>query len=98
MTTNIRTTLSSATALGLVSFTATSALISGLFATTTVVGFALLAVYGVFEIALLSYAAPKLTAARPAPAPAAVVRTTRRVPALIEFPVTSRTACRSLAA
>ena len=98
MTTNTRTTLS-ATALGLVSFTATSAVLAGLFATPTVLGFALLAVYGVYEIAVLSYALPKpTTSARPAPAPVAVIRTTRRVPALIEFPVASRTACRSFAA
>lgn len=97
MTSKIRTALS-ATALGLASFTLTSAAVSGLLATSTIAGFSLLAAYGVFEIACLSYAAP-----RPLPVRAPVVRAApvvivRRVPAVIEYPVLARPACRACAA
>ena len=99
MTSSIRTTLSAATALGLVSFTATSALLSGPFATATLVGFAFLAVRGVLEIAILSYAAPRPLLPRPVAKTAVPVRVTRRVPALIEFTAIRRTAaCRPIAA
>lgn len=98
MNMHARTALS-ATALGLASFTATSAVVSGLFAAPTVVGFSLLAVYGLVEIALLSYAMPRKAPSRPsAPAPVRL-GVVRRVPALIEYPVIRRReACRACAA
>ncbi len=98
MTTHARTALS-ATALGLASFTATSSIASGLFATPTMLGLALLAVYGMLEITLLSYAMPRKAATR-SPAPAAVrLNIVRRVPALIEYPVIrGRETCRACAA
>lgn len=90
MTSSIRSTLSTATALGLASFLASSAMFAGLFATPTLVAFSLLAAYGVLEIAILSYAMPRPRTARPA-APAPVRRpTVRRVPAVIEYPVFRR--------
>jgi len=102
MTSSIRTTLSAATALGLVSFIASSTLFSGLFATPTLVAFSLLAVYGLLEIAILSYATPHaLTNRRVAVAVAMTpVPAVRRVPAVIEYPVLRRpaNACRALAA
>ena len=99
MTTNARNTLTAA-ALGLASFTVTSALVSGLFATPTVVGFALLAVYGMGEIALLSYAAPRSRPTRLVkPARSVSVFRVRRVPALVEYPVFARRpVARSIAA
>jgi hypothetical protein len=98
MTTSIRHTTSAATALGLVSFTASSALFSGLFATPTLVAFSLLAVYGLLEIAILSYATPHERALRPASAAIARIPTVRRVPAVIEYPVFRRPAVRACAA
>lgn len=101
MTSSTRTTLSAATALGLVSFTTSSAFFAGLFATPTLVAFSLLAVYGMLEIAILSYATPPVRAARPTVTAIAIApaRTIRRVPALIEYPVIARPAvCRACAA
>lgn len=100
MTSSIRHTFSAATALGLVSFITSSAVFSGLFATPTIVAFSLLAAYGVLEIAMLSYATPHERALRPAAVAIARVRTVRRVPAVIEYPVFRRPAnvCRVLAA
>lgn len=98
MTSSLRHTLSAATALGLVSFTTSSAVFAGLFATPTVVAFSLLAVYGVFEIAILSYATPRVAKARPVAVPVAPVPTVRRVPAVIEYPELRRSAVRACAA
>jgi len=95
MTTSIRSTFAAATALGLVSFVTSSAVFAGLFASPTLVGFSLLAVYGVAEIAALSYATPHVRTARRVAAP---VATRRRVPAVVEYPVPVRAACRALAA
>ena len=99
MTTSTRTTLSAATALGLVSFITSSTLFAGLFATPTLVAFSLLAVYGLLEIAILSYASPRVHASRAHAIAIAPARTVRRVPAVVEYPVITRpVVCRALAA
>ena len=81
-----RTILSATTALGLVAFTVISAA-AGAPATVPATGLGLLAVYGLVEMMIRSYA-PRRYVARPAvrPVPAARI-TVARVPALVEFPV-----------
>ena len=59
MNTNIRSTLSTSISLGLVSFAITSALVASVAAPATVISFGLLAVYGLIEIAIVSYQAPR---------------------------------------
>lgn len=54
-----RKLFSAATGLGLAAFTLISAFTAGFDGATTVVAFALLAIYGLIEIALVSYAAPR---------------------------------------
>ncbi len=99
MTTSTRTTLSAATALGLVSFIASSTLFAGLFATPTLVAFSLLAVYGLVEIAILSYASPRVRPARANPIAIVPARAVRRVPAVVEYPAITRpVVCRACAA
>lgn len=92
MNTNARHILS-ATGLGLLSFTVSSALISGAFAVPTLVGFALLAVYGTVEIASLSYASPLPRAARADSTPARV-----SAPVLVAFPTLRPATCGARAA
>jgi len=88
MNTNIRFTLSASTALGLVSFVVTSALVSSLAAPATLVGFGLLAVYGMVEIAIASYASPRSTVSHhPVRTPARRVAATG---AVLAFPMVAR--------
>ena len=94
MNTTIRHSLSAAAGLRLLSFTITSAILAGLFSTAAVAGFALLAAYGVLEIALLSYATP--TAVRPRAV--AMPASTSAAPVLVAFPLAHRTACAMRAA
>ena len=87
MKTTFRSVLSATIALGLAAFTIFSALAAGLPASVTAAAFGLLAVYGLLEMMLLSYAV------RPAVVRSAARRTTAaqpvivRVPALVEYPV-----------
>lgn len=88
MNTNIRSTVSTSIALGLVSFAVTSALVSSVAAPATLVAFGLLAVYGMIEITLVSYEGPHFIApasSEPADAPQAA-----RPRAVIQFPVAAR--------
>lgn len=57
--TTARFILSAASGLGLAAFTLISALILGPAARETLVGFSLLAIYGLLEIAILSYRTPR---------------------------------------
>lgn len=95
MTSTTRTTLSAATFFGLVSFVLSSAFFAGLFAIPTVVGFSLLAAYGVVEIAVLSYSGPHFVALR-AEREAVAVQA-RPAPALVAFPVSHRIEYRAAA-
>lgn len=67
-----RTIFSAVAGLGLAAFTVISAFAGGFNGTSTVVAFSLLAVYGIFEIALLSYAAPRYEARPLRPRPVLV--------------------------
>lgn len=77
MKTTARTFLSSITGLGLAVFTIASVLFAGLAAYTTVLGFSFLALFGMAEIAILSYRTPATVFGgrppRPAPAHSANV-------------------------
>lgn len=84
MNTNIRSTLSTAAALGLVSFITTSVLVSSIAAPATVAALGFLAVHGVVEIAIASYAGPRLIR-RSSTRPDAAV-TKGRAGAIIAFP------------
>ena len=95
MTSNIRSTLSAATFFGLVSFVLSSAFFSGLFAIPTVVGFSLLAAYGVVAIAELSYAGPRHIALRSEREDVEVPAAPKA--ALIAFPVSHRVGYRAAA-
>jgi len=86
MNTNIRSAVSTSIALGLVSFTVTSALVSSVAAPATLVAFGLLAVYGMIEITLVSYEGPHFIAPSE-PAGAQLAAPSRTV---IQFPVTAR--------
>lgn len=88
MNTNIRSTVSTSIALGLISFSVTSALVSSVAAPATLVAFGLLAVYGMIEIAIVSYEGPRFVA--PAPAGPMGTRQPALVGAVIQFPVTAR--------
>lgn len=90
MNTNIRFTLSTSIALGLVSFAITSAIVAGVAAPATLAGFGLLAVYGMIEIAVVSYEAPRSVV--PLPAQTAWPRQTERMATVIEFPSGGREA------
>jgi len=99
MTSSIRTTLSAATGLGLVSFIASSTLFAGLFATPALVAFSLLAAYGLLEIAILSYATPRIRPTRATAIAIVPARAVRRVPAVVEYLVRTRAVvCRTCAA
>ena len=94
MKTSLRSLLSAVTGLGLVAFTLISAFTAGADAAATFLAFSLLTVFGLVEIAILSYT-PRRYALRPiAPQPlrATVARPVRvRVPALIEVPASAYT-------
>ncbi len=92
MKTTARSIISAATGLGLAAFTIISAFTAGANASATVIAFALLAIFGMLEIAILSYSAPRFVkrSAGVRRAPALVsTRTYARVPALVEMPVSS---------
>jgi hypothetical protein len=95
MTSTTRSTLSAATFFGLVSFVLSSAIFSGLFALPTMVGFSLLAAYGVLEIAVLSYAGPHFI--EPRCDREAIAAPARPVSAVIAFPVSHRAGYRAAA-
>jgi hypothetical protein len=88
MNTEIRSTLSTATALGLVSFVTTSAIVSSIAAPATVTGIGLLAVYGVIEIALASYAGPRFLG--PLSAPSTESNGAPRAAVVVAFPSAGR--------
>jgi hypothetical protein len=89
MKTTARFLLSAATALGLTAFMLFSAFTAGANASATVFAFALLAIWGMLEIAILSYATPRYLV-RPATVrrtPTVVSAPTYvRVPAIVEMP------------
>ncbi len=98
MNTTARSTLSTSTALGLASFTITSAFTAGAAAPATLLGFGLLAVYGLIEIVIVSYETPRfVTLSTPVAVRAETARTVAparrhiRVPALIEYPMAKNT-------
>ncbi len=64
MKTTARTVLSAAAGFGLAAFTLVSAFTAGINGSTTVIAFSLLAIYGLLEIAMLSYAAPRFEVRR----------------------------------
>jgi len=92
MKTTARFLLSAATGLGLAAFLVFSAFTAGANAPATVIAFALLAIYGMLEIAILSYATPRYLTR-----PVTVRRTPTvvsaphymRVPAIVEMPRSS---------
>lgn len=93
MKTSARFILSSVTGLGLVACTVISAFTFGAAATSTVIAFSLLSVFGLVEIAVLSYT-PRRFVVRPVVTvrPATVTRRNYvRVPALVEVPAAAYT-------
>jgi hypothetical protein len=87
MKTTARFIISATTGLGLTAFTLFSAFAFGSASTATVLGFAFLAIYGLLEIAVLSYAAPRFEV-RP-------VRVTRPAPVLVALPAPAAIELRS---
>lgn len=89
MTSTLRSTLSASIALGLASFTLTASFVLGAADPATVLGFGLLAAYGVAEIALIAYREPRSIVA---PRPVSTTRAqTRSTPgAILTFPVSAR--------
>jgi hypothetical protein len=89
MKTTARFIISAATGLGLAAFFLVAAFAAGANAPVTVIAFALLAIYGLLEIAILSYSTPRFVTR-----PVAVRRTPTlvtargfaRVPAIVEMP------------
>jgi len=59
MKTSLRSLLSATAGLGLSAFTIVSAFTAGFEAGSTVIAFSLLVIYGLLEIAMVSYAAPR---------------------------------------
>lgn len=87
MNTSLRSLLSAATGFGLAGFTVFSASTAGILADTTVIAFSLLAIYGLLEIAMISYTAPRFVS-RNARRAAATVTTPElaRVSTLVTMP------------
>jgi hypothetical protein len=65
MNTRIHFILSASVSIGLASFAGISAFLLGVAAPATLLSFGLLAVYGMLEIAVLSYQSPRLVRLRP---------------------------------
>jgi hypothetical protein len=81
MKTTARSLLSAVTGLGLATFMLISAFTFGANAPATVIAFSLLVIYGLLEIAILSYSTPRFVTRRVA---------TRRSPTLVGLPGYSR--------
>lgn len=94
MKTSFRSILSAVTGLGLAAFTFISAFTVGVDAPATVLAFSLLTVFGLVEIAILSYMPRRLLARPRALQPLRVTQARPirvRVPALIEVPASAYT-------
>jgi len=92
MKTTARSIISATTGLGLTAFTLFSAFAYGTPAPATVLGFAFLSIYGLLEIAVLSYASPRFelrpASVRPAPAMTSMPKLAG-VSAIVEMPASS---------
>lgn len=91
MKTSAHSVISTTTALGLATFSIASAFTAGAAAPTTIVAFGLLAIYGLIEIAILSYTEPRVIGSVVRTTPrATAARRLVRVPALVEYPAVKR--------
>lgn len=90
MKTTARSILSATTAFGLTAFALFSAFNSGTSASVTATAVGLLAIYGLLEMAILTYSPRRTLNLRRTPALRVVSEnTTVRIPALVEYPACS---------